>query len=267
MPSAPASPRIAPPRASRSALGRSAGLLGWLAALVAIIAGFSALGTGPLAAPPLTEPSAWSAWAAGREPLLVAFAVARLAVLATAWYLLGVTLIGAAARLLRWGRLVTVADVLTVPSVRRLLQASLGLGLATAALTAAPVADLTPTQPTIATAQLAASGDISTALGGAAATMTPMVEEPSTAVMRVAEDDGGIPATWEIQSGQHLWSIAEDVLATAWQRPVSEAEVTGYWAQLVAANRDGLVDPGNPDLVYPGQVIDLPTPPAPPSAS
>jgi nucleoid-associated protein YgaU len=266
MPPTPAPASGAPARAtSGSALTRAAGLIGWVAVLVAVIVGFTALGSGPLAAPALTEPSAWSAWAEGREPVLMAFAVLRLAVLAIAWYLLGVTVIGAAARLLRWGRLVTIADLLTVPSVRRLLQASLGLGLATAALTAAPVADLTPAEPTVATVQLAMQRDGAQALGGSSAVMAPLVEEGSTAVMRVAdEEEAALPATWEIASGEHLWSIAEQVLATAWQRPASDVEITPYWAQLIEANRDGLPDPGNPDLVYPGQVVTIPTPPPAP---
>jgi nucleoid-associated protein YgaU len=31
-----------------------------------------------------------------------------------------------------------------------------------------------------------------------------------------------------------------------------------YWAQLVDANRDRLVDPDDPDLLLPGQVLVLP---------
>jgi nucleoid-associated protein YgaU len=31
-----------------------------------------------------------------------------------------------------------------------------------------------------------------------------------------------------------------------------------YWVQLVAANTGNLVHPGNPDLIYPGQVLVVP---------
>jgi nucleoid-associated protein YgaU len=31
-----------------------------------------------------------------------------------------------------------------------------------------------------------------------------------------------------------------------------------YWHRLIAANGDRLVDAGNPDLLYPGQVLVLP---------
>jgi nucleoid-associated protein YgaU len=31
-----------------------------------------------------------------------------------------------------------------------------------------------------------------------------------------------------------------------------------YWRRLIDANRDRLVDPGNPDLLLPGQELVLP---------
>jgi nucleoid-associated protein YgaU len=37
-----------------------------------------------------------------------------------------------------------------------------------------------------------------------------------------------------------------------------EREVARYWRRLVEANRDRLVDPGNPDLLRPGQTLTLP---------
>jgi hypothetical protein len=69
---------------------------------------------------------------------------------------------------------------------------------------------------------------------------------------------------WEVRPGEHFWSIAEEVLATSWGRPATEAEVAPYWAALVEANRDRLAHRDDPDLVYPGQVMALPpVPPAP----
>lgn len=72
---------------------------------------------------------------------------------------------------------------------------------------------------------------------------------------------------WEVKPGQHFWSVAESLLASMWLRPPSDEEVDPYWRRLVAANRSILRDPDNPDLLYPGQVIAVPTPPpAPPGA-
>ena len=85
--------------------------------------------------------------------------------------------------------------------------------------------------------------------------------------MRVADRPGeaGAEATeWTAGPGDHLWHVAETTLAGAWGRAPSDAEVAPYWQQVVDANRDGLPDPGNPDLILPGQVLRVPPPPPPP---
>lgn len=107
----------------------------WMAGLVVGILAFHALGTGRLAPPP-ASPSGWSGWAAGRDPLLATVAVLRLVVLGLAWYLVGATSIGLIARLLRAAHLVRLADALTIPMVRRMLQGAVGLTMATAVVTA-----------------------------------------------------------------------------------------------------------------------------------
>lgn len=107
-------------------------LAAWVAALVGAVVAFTAMGSGPLAAPALTDPGSWSAWAVGKDPVVATAAVLRLVVLLLAWYLLGATTVGAVARLARLTAMVRVADALSLPVVRRVLQASLGVGLATA---------------------------------------------------------------------------------------------------------------------------------------
>jgi hypothetical protein len=116
---------------------RVAPLVMWMAALVIGVAVFHGLGGGPLAGPPLADPGAWGDWMAGRDPLVATMALLRLGVLALAWYLVGVTTVGLLARLLRAARLVRLADALTLPVVRRLLQSALGVGLATTMVGAA----------------------------------------------------------------------------------------------------------------------------------
>ena len=53
-----------------------------------------------------------------------------------------------------------------------------------------------------------------------------------------------------VDHGDSFWSIAAD--------HVGDREVVAYWRALIAANRDRLVDPSNPDLLYPNQVLVLP---------
>ncbi|MEO6317281.1 MAG: LysM domain-containing protein [Acidimicrobiales bacterium] len=62
--------------------------------------------------------------------------------------------------------------------------------------------------------------------------------------------------------GESFWGIAEQE-AGAGTSPTT-AEVGSYWAELVAANSDRLVEPGNPDLLLPGQVLVLPASPSRP---
>ena len=65
-----------------------------------------------------------------------------------------------------------------------------------------------------------------------------------------------------VAPGDNLWVIAERSLAGALHRHPSIHETAPYWLQVVDANRSRLTDPGNPDLVLPGQVIAMPPPPA-----
>ena len=70
-------------------------------------------------------------------------------------------------------------------------------------------------------------------------------------------------STWIVEAGDHLWSIAERTLASAWARAVSDDEVAPYWRHVVEHNRARLADPSNPDLIFPGQTFLLPAPPSP----
>jgi endonuclease/exonuclease/phosphatase family metal-dependent hydrolase len=68
-----------------------------------------------------------------------------------------------------------------------------------------------------------------------------------------------------VQPGDSFWSIAESVVAGP-GGTAPPAVIVPYWRQLIAANRDRLVHPCNPDLIFPGQVFVLPgtSPPPPP---
>lgn len=120
----------APAVAAGSRWRRAVPLLVWGTCLGVAVALLVALGDGRLAAPPLTDPSGWQAWATGRDPLEVVMVVLRLVALAVAWYLTGVTSISVIARVLRAARLVRVADVLSVGPVKVLVQQALGISLA-----------------------------------------------------------------------------------------------------------------------------------------
>ena len=70
-----------------------------------------------------------------------------------------------------------------------------------------------------------------------------------------------------VEPGDHFWAIAEDTLTETWDRVPSDDEIVPYWRQLVDENRDRLLPPGDPDLIYPEQQLTIPTPPSAPPAS
>lgn len=288
------------------------GRLAWVGVLLAVGLGTAGV-DGVLAPPSVADPGSWGQWAGSRTPVEGAFAVLGLVVVVLAWYLLAVTALLAVGRLWGSARLVSMAEVLTLPAVRRLVHASLGLTLAGTAVVGANGGTRVAGGDGRVVAQMPPVVLVSTAVipGGAAGAddvagvdeEVPSAEEVDPAgpppVMRrlpagppaaadgpsdpLGADDG--PSTpsganddqvaaprpggdgssqWEIRPGDHLWSVAARTLATAWGTDPTDDEVAPYWRQVVAANRDRLVDPANPDLVFPGQVMAVVTPPPSP---
>ncbi len=391
-------------------------LVVWCVGLVAGTVFFHGLGHAELAAPPL-HPAGWGPWVEGRPPAVAVIAVLRLVVVGLCWYLVGVTTIGLVGRLLRAARLVRLADALTLPWLRRLLQQGLGVALATAMVTSA--AGVVPAgahrssagqEPTVRdTVTLSASaeapsvppGEVSTTAGersgvaggldelplppllrdrdtapaggdtqdarrrgpaawdtaddGDGLPLTPQepdagaptvggpgipvpgvgapilqgpraevspaevsrsdgpqaevpraevaldeVPRPDPPPVRVARDrsagedgaeghESGGPLTgaepgeggagddesggevagadvgedgslagYVVRSGDSLWRIAEQQLAGALERAPEDAEIVPYWRELIEHNRARLPDPEDPDLILPGQRLELP---------
>lgn len=109
---------------------RLAPLAVWLACLAGALALLLWLGDGRLAAPDLTAPASWAAWARARSTAEVTVAVLRLGALGLAWYLVGVTSVSVLAHAARAAALVRVADALSFGPVRTVVQQALGVGLA-----------------------------------------------------------------------------------------------------------------------------------------
>ena len=66
------------------------------------------------------------------------------------------------------------------------------------------------------------------------------------------------PPTWRVGAGDSFWSIAEAILERHLGRRPVPAEIGPYWAALVATNADRLPVPGQPDLLFVGDVILVP---------
>ena len=67
-----------------------------------------------------------------------------------------------------------------------------------------------------------------------------------------------MPSSVTVAAGESFWKIAEDLVGQQLGHPPTDAEMTPFWAELVAANADRLVHAGNPNLIYPGQVLVVP---------
>ena len=61
-----------------------------------------------------------------------------------------------------------------------------------------------------------------------------------------------------VESGDNLWYLAEDQVAADLERVPEPAEVTPYWSEVIEANHDRFVEPDNPSLILPGQVLVMP---------
>ena len=233
-------------------------------------------------------------WLQAGTPEATAVAVVRAAGLVMGWYLAVATAVGAASRLLGGARAVRFADLLVVPSLRRLLNATVGASLAVAST--APAAWSEPPQPVDepppATIRLLPERSRVGVAGSRGdvpirpSTGSPVEEQPTppppapAAVAEPAPPPGPAPpatvpappvppapeeATWTVAEGDHFWSIAQRLLATAWSRLPTDREIEPYWRSLVVANRSRLQDPGNADLLFAGQVLTVPRPPPAPS--
>lgn len=232
---------------------RAARALAWLLGLVVTGIALRAAATGQLDPPPLG--AGIGDWAARRDPVAISVALVRLIAEAAVWYVLAVSALHAASAALHLVGGHRLADAIAVPAVRRAVRAGLGLGL----VAASSVGGRDPVTTDVrAGAPVAVPADHR----GGTATMRPRVfDRPSPGVARMAP----APGTWTVVPGDSLWSIAAELLADAWQRSPTDAEVDPFWRALVERNRGRLVDPGDPDLIQPGQVLEVPPLPATPA--
>jgi hypothetical protein len=60
-----------------------------------------------------------------------------------------------------------------------------------------------------------------------------------------------------VRAGDHMWALAERRLGILRGRSVSDSEIAPYWLEVVAANL-ATIRSGDPDLIFPGEVLVLP---------
>jgi hypothetical protein len=165
------------------------------------------------------------------------------ACLVAGWYGLGV-LACTAARVWPYRRMLRHAVAWSPPAVRRLSGIAACSIAGTSALMSSAPAFAVPDDPVVRTPPAITS------------TTTTPTATPALPAVVTAE----IPTTAShvVTRGENLWRIATAELTrvTGNARP-GDHEVLPYWRAVLAANRSTLRS-GDPDLIYPGEVVTLP---------
>ena len=233
-----------------------------LAALVACealaVAGLHRLGSVDGFAIPRHDLTRWLRDTPSEDVLLVAI---RLAALGAAWWLLATTVAYMAARLAHLHRAARAIGWATCPAVRRWVDRAAAVSIMTvSALGAArpaaadPPPATSPFPPVVIDLDHRDRSDdarrppVSVRTGHSVVAPPAPIPPPATTAPPPASPPAPAPvATHRIAPGEHLWSIAAG----------HAADVAPYWRSLVELNRPHLRS-GDPDLVYPGESIELP---------
>jgi hypothetical protein len=261
----------------------------WTAALALGLRALHAFGAGTLGVP-LSSVEDLSAWLDRTPPEVMAVAIVRLVALAAGWYLAVCTLALALTRPLGRTRVASAAARATPAVIRRLVAGGGGLGLAAGTLVGglssmgmAPTAlSPRPAAASIVGAMQDPGPPTATMTRGprdmptAVMTRLPAEDMPTAVMTRLPATDAppasrgppahatvdaaaAAPVSWTVEAGDSFWSIAAETVAPAGDAR-DDRRVICYWRRLVEVNRGRLLDPGNPDMLVPGQELVLPDP-------
>lgn len=200
---------------------------------LSLLAGILVVGGLRTLEPPI--PVDWadpSGWMAGIPPEDAVAALARIAGLAAGYWFLGSTVLYVLARLSRRALAIRVTALLTSPLVRRLADKAVAGALVTGLMAA----------PALAFERVPAD-------------YLP-VELPTPVVSAAPEQR--VAAEWaevEVAPGDNLWRLSRRHL----DELAREGLVAPYWLRVIDTNLPHLRS-GDPDLIYPGEIIRLPPP-------
>ena len=243
-----------------------------------------------LTLPPLNHPAHVLAWWSSSGPELGSMSILRLTGLLVGgyWLLLCTTAIVARS----CDRVVWLTR-LRLPGTSRLIRSAAGASLLGAALLAAggcghggadriggghapappvlvPVAGAAELAPvTVAPAPAPVTDEAApapaTTLPARSLPQPPAATAPpagtpagTSSVPATATGAATTPTRWTVKPGDDLWSISESVLATRLGHRPDERAVASLWLQVIDANRATLADPGNPNLIFAGEVVLVP---------
>lgn len=127
--------------------------------------------------------------------------------------------------------------------------------------TALPPAAPPTTSPAPTAGRGTAPSDVAPTVTSRSSVPAPSPSDPPPSDMGVAAAPEPTDATatveHTVQPGEHLWSIAEDIVRSRLGSSTTSS-VAAYWHRLIEVNRDRLVDADDPSLILPGQPLVLP---------
>lgn len=209
-------------------------------------------------------------------------AVLRYVALAGAYWLAASSALYLLARSTGIARFIDATSVLTLPAVRRVTDRLVVGTLAMSTLTGPAIAvsgqwsDRAPAIDPI-TARLEAGApveedvviDLTSIDEADLEGLTPSAAsdqpgEVAESDPRLSRDDAppsiSIRASAQLEvivtEGDHLWSLAERRVSSVLGRPAADHEIAPYWREVISSNPE--IRSGNPDVIYPGEVIVLP---------
>lgn len=247
----------------------------WLTACTAALAALWSVEEPRFDLPP-ANPDTWSRWVSGRESLDAAAGVSRLLATLALSYLLVVSVAHLLA--LAWGpaglcrltRRLSPGPVAALAATAVLGGSPLAAAMGTpAGLTAdgdgsgeipAPVMrviedDTSPTTTTVPVTTIPSPRTTDPSPDTTAPTTAPTTT-PQPAPPGAAEDATSMD--YAVGAGENLWVIAEQQVRLNLGHEATEAEIRDYWLALMDLNAPRMVEPGNPNLLLPGQVLRLP---------
>jgi hypothetical protein len=251
-----------------------------LVATVTTTSGLHALGRVPGFAVDWQRPLVWMSTSAPTDLIGAAFRYTGLAV--GYWVLVTTALYYVFALAQADHRRGWVA-LFTLPAIRRLVDRTVAASLALSVL-ATPVASLgaettTPMPPPVVFATAPDGIPVPHVSPPATGQPEAAAEDPEPATPSVNNDpavdpvqrgvdihpwgDAAAPTrsetetTHEVEPGDNLWTIATSHLRTVLGDNPTGNQIGEYWRKVIAANRDTLRS-GDPNLIYPGELILLP---------
>lgn len=187
----------------------------------------------------------------------------RAAALAVAVWLSVVHLLYLAAYLLRLRRLLDLTRLLMLPGMRRVADRVVS-GVLVVTTVAGPAAAAEEVDPSYVPVPAGWEEPVATTAPTVSIT-SPRLEAPPPAPPPAQVDPRPSPAPPSgrlgavqvvVQPGDNMWRLAQRRLAEAGQ-PTDDRRVGPYWVRVVEANRHRIRS-GNPDLIFPGEVLVLP---------